>query len=70
MLDMIKCILKTDKSGVVAKKRLYTVLKQDRAVVPEVMKMLRNDIIQLMSKYMVVDTSDRELAFLARIRRR
>ena len=51
------------KSGKVAKKRLQMVLIQDRASVsPEVMEKLRDDIIKVISKYMVINQSDMEIS--------
>ena len=63
MLDSLLSILKKEKSGKVAKKRLQMVLIQDRASVsPEVMEKLRDDIIQVISKYMVINKSDMEIS--------
>lgn len=63
MLDSLKRIFGTEKSGKVAKKRLQMVLIQDRASVsPEVMAKLRDDIIQVISKYMVIDKTDMEIS--------
>jgi len=56
-------MFKKEKSGKVAKKRLQMVLIQDRASVsPEVMEKLRDDIIQVISKYMVINKSDMEIS--------
>ena len=63
MLDSLLSMFKKEKSGKVAKKRLQMVLIQDRASVsPEVMEKLRDDIIQVMSKYMVINKSDMEIS--------
>ncbi len=63
MLDSLLSIFKKEKSGKVAKKRLQMVLIQDRASVsPEVMEKLRDDIIQVISKYMVINKSDMEIS--------
>lgn len=63
MLDSLLSIFKKEKSGKVAKKRLQMVLIQDRASVsPEVMERLRDDIIQVISKYMVINKSDMEIS--------
>ena len=61
MLSSLLSIFKKEKSGKVAKKRLQMVLIQDRASVsPEVMEKLRDDIIKVISKYMVINQSDME----------
>ncbi len=63
MLDSLLSIFRKEKSGKVAKKRLQMVLIQDRASVsPEVMEKLRDDIIQVISKYMVINQSDMEIS--------
>ena len=63
MLDSLLSMFKKEKSGKVAKKRLQMVLIQDRASVsPEVMEKLRDDIIQVIYKYMVINKSDMEIS--------
>ena len=63
MLNSLLSIFKREKSGKVAKKRLQMVLIQDRASVsPEVMEKLRDDIIKVISKYMVINQSDMEIS--------
>ncbi len=63
MLDSLLSMFKKEKSGKVAKKRLQMVLIQDRASVsPDVMEKLRDDIIQVISKYMVINKSDMEIS--------
>ena len=63
MLDSLLSIFKKEKSGKVAKKRLQMVLIQDRASVsPEVMEKLRDDIIKVISRYMVINQSDMEIS--------
>ena len=63
MLDSLLSMFKKEKSGKVAKKRLQMVLIQDRtSVSPEVMEKLRDDIIQVISKYMVINKSDMEIS--------
>ena len=63
MLDSLLSMFKKEKSGKVAKKRLQMVLIQDRASVSqEVMEKLRDDIIQVISKYMVINKSDMEIS--------
>ena len=62
MLDSLLKIFSKVKSGKVAKRRLQMVLIQDRASVsPEMMNQLRDDIIQVISKYMVINQSDMEI---------
>ena len=63
MLNSLLSIFKRETSGKVAKKRLQMVLIQDRASVsPEVMEKLRDDIIKVISKYMVINQSDMEIS--------
>ena len=63
MLNSLLSIFKREKSGKVAKKRLQMVLIQDRASVsPEVMEKLRDDIIKVIPKYMVINQSDMEIS--------
>ena len=63
MLDSLLSMFKKEKSGKVAKRRLQMALIQDRASVsPEVMEKLRDDIIQVISKYMVINKSDMEIS--------
>ena len=63
MLDSLLSMFKKEKSGKVAKRRLQMVLIQDRAgVSPEVMEKLRDDIIQVISKYMVINKSYMEIS--------
>ena len=63
MLNSLLSIFKREKSGKVAKRRLQMVLIQDRASVsPEVMEKLRDDIIKVISKYMVINQSDMEIS--------
>ena len=50
-------------SGEMAKDRLKLVLVSDRAnCSPEVMEKIKNDIIQVISKYMVINKSDMEIS--------
>ena len=54
-------LFKKKGSGDVAKDRLKLLLVSDRAnCSPEVMEMIKNDIIKVISKYMVID-ADRSL---------
>ena len=62
MLDSLLKIFSKEKSVKVAKRRLQMVLIQDRASVShEMMNQLRDDIIQVISKYMVINQSDMEI---------
>ena len=48
---------KKQTSGTIAKDRLKLLLVSERVdCSPEVMEMLKNDIIQVISKYMLIDT--------------
>ena len=50
-------LFKKKSSGDVAKDRLKLLLVSDRAnCSPEIMEMIKNDIIQVISKYMEIDT--------------
>ncbi len=49
-------VFKKKSSGDVAKDRLKLLLVSDRAnCSPEIMEMIKNDIIKVISKYMVID---------------
>ena len=51
-------LFKKKGSGDVAKDRLKLLLVSDRAnCSPEVMEMIKNDIIKVISKYMVIDAA-------------
>ena len=65
MLDMLmKVFGKQEKrSGQIAKERLQVVLIHDRASVsPELMDQLKNEIIDVISKYMVINKSEMEIS--------
>ena len=63
MLDSLMQIFRSERSGKVAKRRLQMVLIQDRAnVSPEIMERIRDEIIQVISKYMVIDKADMEIS--------
>lgn len=64
MLSALKSLFGgREKSGSVANKRLQMVLIHDRASVsPEVMEKMRDDIIQVISKYVVINKQDMELS--------
>jgi len=64
MLDAIMKIFgKTDKSSKdIARDRLKVVLIHDRAnISPEVMKLLKDDIIKVISNYMEINKQDMEI---------
>mgnify|MGYP000068414218 CR=1 FL=1 len=55
-------LFKKKGSGDVAKDRLKLLLVSDRAnCSPEVMEMIKNDIIKVISKYMVIDAGTEPL---------
>lgn len=64
MLDaLMKLFSRQEKSGKVANKRLQMVLIHDRAnVSPEVMAKMRDDIIEVISKYMIINKQDMALS--------
>ena len=65
MLDIIMKVfgMAEKKSGQIAKERLQVVLIHDRASVsPELMEQLKNDIIAVISKYMVINKNDMEIS--------
>ena len=62
--SIMKMFKKEQKSGKIAGDRLRMVLVHDRAnMSPETMSNLRDDIIQVISKYMEIDKRDMELSF-------
>lgn len=65
MLDIIMKVFgkPEKKSGQIAKERLQVVLIHDRASVsPEIMDRLKDDIIAVISKYMVINKNDMEIS--------
>lgn len=55
-------LFKKKGSGDVAKDRLKLLLVSDRAnCSPEVMEMIKNDIIKVISKYMVIDAEELDI---------
>lgn len=65
MLDMLMKVFGRNekKSGQIAKERLQVVLIHDRASVsPEIMDQLKNEIIGVISKYMVINKNDMEIS--------
>lgn len=64
MLDFFSRMFgkETGSSGNVAKERLRLVLVHDRASVsPEFLQLLKNDLIQVISKYMEIDENSLEV---------
>ena len=63
MLEFLQRLFgKDDASGKQAKERLRLVLIHDRATIsPQVLEMLRGDLIQVISKYMEIDESGLEV---------
>lgn len=55
-------ILTKKNSGFIAKKRLQFVLIADRAgCTPEILEMIKDDMIKAISKYMEIDTNGMEI---------
>ena len=55
-MNLMDALFKKKSSTDVAKDRLKLVLVSDRAnCSPEIMEMIKNDIIQVISKYMIID---------------
>ena len=55
-MNLMDALFKKKSSNDVAKDRLKLVLVSDRAnCSPEIMEMIKNDIIQVISKYMIID---------------
>ncbi len=55
-MNLMDALFKKKSSSDVAKDRLKLVLVSDRAnCSPEIMEMIKNDIIQVISKYMIID---------------
>ena len=63
-MDALKKLLSMkESSGSVARKRLQLVIISDRASVsPEIMDHMRAEIIQVISKYMYIDTKEMEFS--------
>ena len=64
MIEMLKRLLgKKERSGDLARQRLQVVIINDRAnVSPESMDNMRAEIIQVISKYMYIDTREMEFS--------
>ncbi len=65
MLDVLKRVfgMSEKKSGTVAKERLQVVLIHDRASVsPEIMEKIKEEIINVLSKYMNINKKDMEIS--------
>ena len=64
MIEMLKRLLgKKERSGDLARQRLQVVIINDRAnVSPEIMENMRAEIVQVISKYMYIDTREMEFS--------
>jgi len=64
VIEMLKRLLgKKERSGDLARQRLQVVIINDRAnVSPEIMDNMRAEIIQVISKYMYIDTREMEFS--------
>lgn len=61
MVNLLEILTKKN-SGTIAKKRLQFVLIADRAgCTPEILEMIKDDMIKAISKYMEIDTSGLEI---------
>lgn len=61
MVNLLEILTKKN-SGTIAKKRLQFVLIADRAgCTPEILEMIKDDMIRAISKYMEIDTSGLEI---------
>ena len=61
MVNLFEILTKRN-SGLIAKKRLQFVLIADRAgCTPEILEMIKDDMIKAISKYMEIDTSGLEM---------
>ena len=64
MLGYISRLFGRQESGRTAKERLRLVLVHDRSSVsPELLEDLKEELIQVISKYMEIDVSEMEVAF-------
>ena len=56
MLSILRRFLGDKQSGMIARKRMQFVLMHDRMdITPEIMEAVKNDIIQVLSRYMEID---------------
>lgn len=61
MLDAIKRMFKSEKSGDIAKNRLKVVIMQDRTTfTPVMMERLREDLMKVFTKYLEIDSEGLE----------
>ena len=61
-MDFFGLFSNKNKSGKIAKDRLQLVLIRDRlSTTPEMLEMLKSDILQVLSKYMELDDDDLEI---------
>lgn len=62
LIDLINKFFKRENSKEIAKERLKLVLIHDRSnVSPEVLEQLRNEIIEVISKYIEIDKEEMEI---------
>ena len=64
MIEALNRLLgKKERSGDVARRRLQVVIINDRAnVSPEIMENMRAEVVQVISKYMYIDTREMEFS--------
>lgn len=77
MIEFFKKLFRPEKSGATARERLRLVLLSDHlALAPDVVESLKNDLFEVLSKYVEIDREncdvtfeqrDREVAMLANI---
>ena len=61
MVNLLEILTKRN-SGTIAKKRLQFLLISDRAgCTPEILEMLKNDMIKVISRYMMIDPEQLEV---------
>lgn len=61
MINLLEILTKRN-SGTIAKKRLQFLLISDRAgCTPEILEMIKDDMIKAISKYMEIDTNGLEI---------
>ena len=62
LMELINKIFKRENSKEIAKERLKLVLIHDRSnVSPEILEKLRNEIIEVISKYIEIDREEMEI---------
>lgn len=62
-MDLFRNFFNKSSSKNVAKERLKLILIHDRSdLSPELLEMIKNDILKVISKYVVIDSTDVEIA--------